>query len=223
MTDLHTNTNIEKKTCINIDCTSLHLPTANQSYSSFPSLSSGNVSLTKTNNDLVRQKRASFHSGSNRAFLVPMMNKSSKSSIEMKIVSANKSAEMRCASADKTTKRASINRSTILLAKNSSVSLEKTKRTSSAPPQRRNIASAATRVQVNIVIDAPSLIDTTDKSIVGEEVQDEQNAVEKNEEAPTKVKDRLQLFLSFKKSEHISRSLCTSQLNKDRYKTKIKQ
>ncbi|XP_012222383.1 uncharacterized protein [Linepithema humile] len=188
MTDLHANTDIEKKTRINIDCTSLHLP-ANQSYSSFPSLRLENVGPAKTNDDFssARQKRASFHSGSNRAFLVPMMDKSPKGLVEMKIAPANKSAEVRCASADKTAVRSSIDRSTVLLARNSSVNLEKTKRTSSAPPQRRNIASAATRVQVNIVIDAPSLAQPTDKSIVCGKVQDEQSAVEKNEEASMKI------------------------------------
>jgi len=67
------------------------------------------------------------------------------------------------------------------------MSLEKAKRTNSAPPQRRNLASAA-RVQVNIVIDAPSLADeATDKSIVCEKMQDGKDTVEKYEDCAIKV------------------------------------
>lgn len=187
MMNLHVNTDIEKKTRINIDCTSLHLP-VNQS---FPSVRSENVVYpTKTNDDFssARQKRASFHSGSNRAFLVPMMDRSPKRFVEMK-VAPNKSTEIRCASADKTAVRTSVDRSAVLLARNSSASSEKAKRTNSAPPQRRNVTSAAARLQVNIVIDAPSLALSDNKSIVCGKVQDE-SAVEKNEEALTKVKKR---------------------------------
>lgn len=188
----------KKKTRINIDCTSLHLPTNNQLHPSitFPSLKPENADPGRTNDNFssARQKRANFQSGANRAFLVPMAEKSPKEITEAKdkIVPA-KSIEIRCASA---ATRSPLDRSTILAKSSfsSTTSLEKTRRTNSAPPQRRNIAPG-TRVQVNIVIDAPGLAEAADKSAVCGKVQDEKiDAVEKIEEGSTKVRDCPSLF-----------------------------
>ncbi|EGI70654.1 hypothetical protein G5I_00549 [Acromyrmex echinatior] len=193
--DLLDNVNIEeekkKKTRINIDCTNLHLPTTDQSQPliTFSSLKTDNADPAKTNSDfsLAKQKRASFHSGTNRAFLVPMVEKSPKGpEAKSKLVPA-KSIEIRCASADKNMMRSPIDKNVILTRSSSTASLEKAKRTNSAPPQRRNLASAA-RVQVNIVIDAPSLADeATDKSIVCEKMQDGKDTVEKYEDCAIKI------------------------------------
>ncbi|KYN06491.1 hypothetical protein ALC62_02570 [Cyphomyrmex costatus] len=181
----------KKKTRINIDCTTLHLPTTNQSQSStaFSSLKTENADSAKTNVDfsLAKQKRASFHSGTNRAFLVPMVEKSPKGAEAKSKLALTKSIEIRCASADKTTMRSPIDKNVVFTRSSSTVSLEKAKRTNSAPPQRRNLASAA-RVQVNIVIDAPSLTEeVTDKSIVCEKIQDGKDAVEKYEDCAMKI------------------------------------
>lgn len=142
-----------------------------------------NADSAKINTDFLsaRQKRASFHSGTNRAFLVPMPEKSPKGPEAKNKLAPAKSIEIRCASADKTTK-SSIDKNAVLT-RNSS--LEKARRTNSAPPQRRNLAPAAARVQVNIVIDAPGLAE--DKSIVSEKMQDGKDTVEKYEESATKV------------------------------------
>ncbi|KYQ50186.1 hypothetical protein ALC60_10755 [Trachymyrmex zeteki] len=193
--DLLDNVDIEeekkKKTRINIDCTNLHLPTTDQSQpsSTFSLLKMENADPAKTNADfsLAKQKRASFHSGTNRAFLVPMVEKSPKGLEAKSKLAPTKSIEIRCASADKTTMRSPIDKNVILTRSSSTASLEKAKRTNSAPPQRRNLASA-TRVQVNIVIDAPSLADeATDKSIVCEKMQDGKDAVEKYEDCAMKI------------------------------------
>lgn len=142
--------------------------------------------MAKTDFSLAKQKRASFHSGTNRAFLVPMVEKSPKvPEAKTKIVPA-KPIEIRCASADKTAPRSPIDKGAVLTRSASTTSLEKARRTNSAPPQRRNLAPAA-RVQVNIVIDAPSLTEATDKSIVCEKIQDGKDAVEKYEEGVAKV------------------------------------
>ncbi|KYN43593.1 hypothetical protein ALC56_01855 [Trachymyrmex septentrionalis] len=193
--DLIDNIDIEeekkKKTRINIDCTNLHLPTTDQSQPSiaFSSLKTENADPAKTNSDfsLAKQKRASFHSGTNRAFLVPMVEKSPKGPETKSKLAPAKSTEIRCASADKTMMRSPIDKNVILTRSSSTASLEKAKRTNSAPPQRRNLASAA-RVQVNIVIDAPSLADeATDKSIVCEKMQDGKDIVEKYEDCAIKI------------------------------------
>jgi len=182
----------KKKTRINIDCTNLHLPTSDQSQPSnaFSLLKTENVNdLAKTSSDfsLAKQKRASFHSGTNRAFLEPMVEKSPKGSEAKSKLASTKSIEIRCASADKTMMRSPIDKNVILTRSSSTMSLEKAKRTNSAPPQRRNLASAA-RVQVNIVIDAPSLADeATDKSIVCQKMQDGKDTVEKYEDCAIKV------------------------------------
>lgn len=110
-----------------------------------------------------------------------------------KIVPA-KSIEIRCASADKTAPRSPIdNKGAVLTRSASTTSLEKARRTNSAPPQRRNLAPAA-RVQVNIVIDAPGLAEATDKSIVCEKMQDGKDAAEKYEEGVAKVSGCLSVF-----------------------------
>ncbi|XP_012530928.1 uncharacterized protein LOC105833619 [Monomorium pharaonis] len=183
----------KKKTRINIDCTSLHLPAADQ-----PPLSclkmAENADPVKANADFssAKQKRASFHSGTNRAFLVPMVEKLSPSpkgpsEAKNKSLAPAKSIEIRCASAlDKSAAtKSSIDRGAAPLTSSSTTSLEKARRTSSAPPQRRNL----TRVQVNIVIDAPGLTtEATDKLIVCEKVQDgKEDAVEKYGEGTTKI------------------------------------
>jgi len=184
----------KKKTRINIDCTNLHLPTTEQSQPSttFSSLKEENADSTKSNADfsLAKQKRASFHSGTNRAFLVPMI-KSPKGPPEAKNkLTPAKSIEIRCASADKTTMRSPVDKSAVLTRSPSTVNLEKARRTNSAPPQRRNLAAAA-RVQVNIVIDAPGLTEeATDKAIVCEKMQNARDIVEKYEESATKVSGR---------------------------------
>lgn len=184
----------KKKTRINIDCTNLHLSTTDQSQSStaFSSLKAENADPPKTNADfsLAKQKRASFHSGTNRAFLVPMVEKSPKGPEARNKLAPAKSIEIRCASADKTAMRSPIEKSAVLTRSPSTASLEKARRTNSAPPQRRNLASAA-RVQVNIVIDAPGLAEEApDKSIVYEKMQDGKDAVEKYEEDAAKVSGR---------------------------------
>ncbi|KYM85874.1 hypothetical protein ALC53_04363 [Atta colombica] len=194
--DLLDNVDIEeektKKTRINIDCMNLHLPTSDQSQplNAFSLLKTENVNdLAKISSDfsLAKQKRASFHSGTNRAFLEPMVEKSPKGPEAKSKLASTKSIEIRCASADKTMMRSSIDKNVILTRSSSTMSLEKAKRTNSAPPQRRNLASAA-RVQVNIVIDAPSLADeATDKSIVCEKMQDGKDTVEKYEDCAIKV------------------------------------
>ncbi|XP_011706022.1 PREDICTED: uncharacterized protein LOC105461218 [Wasmannia auropunctata] len=195
--DSHDNVDIEeeekkKKTRINIDCTNLHLSTTDQSQPS--SVKAENADPAKSNADFssAKQKRASFHSGTNRAFLVPMTEKPSPKgpSPEAKNkLAPTKSIEIRCASADKTIMRLPIDRSAALTRSSSTASLEKARRTNSAPPQRRNLAPAA-RVQVNIVIDAPGLTveEATDKSIVCvEKMQDGKDAVEKYEEGAAKI------------------------------------
>lgn len=193
-TNTQTNSDVEekkKKTKINIDCTSLHLPTNNQLHPSmtFPSLKPENADPAKNNDNFssARQKRASFQSGTNRAFLIPEKTPKEITEVKDKIASA-KSIEIRCASA---ATRSSIDKGTILARSSSTTSLEKTRRTNSAPPQRRNLASAApgTRVQVNIVIDAPGLTEATDRSTVCGKMQSEKDAVEKIEESSTKVGD----------------------------------
>lgn len=144
----------------------------------------------KTNGDfsLAKQKRASFHSGTNRAFLVPMVDRSPKvSEPKNKNIAPAKSIEIRCASADKTATRSPIDKSAVLARSPSAASAGKARRTNSAPPQRRNLAPAA-RVQVNIVIDAPGLTEATDKSVIYEKMQDGKDAVEKYEEGATKVR-----------------------------------
>ncbi|XP_039305013.1 uncharacterized protein LOC105203203 isoform X2 [Solenopsis invicta] len=181
----------KKKTRINIDCTNLHLPTTEQSQPSatFSCLKEENADSTKANADFTsaKQKRASFHSGTNRAFLVPMVEKSSPKGPETKNkLAPAKSIEIRCASADKTATRLTVDKSAVLTRSSSTASLEKAKRTNSAPPQRRNLAPAA-RVQVSIVIDAPGLTEATDKSIVCEKMQDGKDAVEKYEEGAIKI------------------------------------
>lgn len=187
-----------KKTRINIDWTNLHLLTTDQS----TAFSKANANSAKTNVDfsLAKQKRASFHSGTNRAFLVPMVDKSPKVVPEARNkIAPTKSIEIRCASADKTVTRSPIDKSAILTRSSSTASLGKARRTNSAPPQRRNLAA---RLQVNIVIDAPGLIETTDKSIVCEKTQDGKNAVEKYEEGATKVSNYYpNFFLDLKKSK----------------------
>lgn len=152
----------------------------------FPSLKPENADPAKNNDNLsARQKRASFQSGTNRAFLIP--EKTSKEITEMKDkIASAKSIEIRCASA---ATRSPIDKGTILARSSSTTSLEKTRRTNSAPPQRRNLGPAApgTRVQVNIVIDAPGLTEATDKSTICGKMQSEKDAVEKIEESSTKV------------------------------------
>lgn len=180
-----------KKTHINIDCINLHLPTTDQSQPStaFSCSKAANANSAKTNSadfSLAKQKRASFHSGTNRAFLVPMMDKSPKISEVKNKIAPGKSVEIRCASADKTATRSPIEKSAVLTRSSSTASLEKARRTNSAPPQRRNLISAA-RVQVNIVIDAPGFSETTDKSTVCEKVQNGKDTVEKYEEGAMKV------------------------------------
>lgn len=183
------NVDEKRKTRISIDCTSLHSPKTSQS-ASFPSLKSENTAQIATKapcNDFssAKQKRASFRSGTNRAFLVPMIEKPTKGIAETnkypsteKIVPPVKLAETRCASVDKST----------VLAKNFSTLPEKTKRTNSAPPQKRAGATAApaTRMQVNIVIDAPGFAESTDKSAVCGFAK---NAMEKSEDDLTKVEE----------------------------------
>lgn len=182
-----------KKTRINIDCMNLHLPTVDQSLQppiAFSSLKAENAEQAKINADfsLARQKRASFQSGTNRAFLVPMLEKPPKGPEAKCKITPAKSIEIRCASADKTTMRSPIDKGAVLTRSSSTASQEKARRTNSAPPQRRNLAPAPTRVQVSIVIDAPGLAeDATDKSIVCEKMQDGRDAVEKYEEGATKV------------------------------------
>lgn len=146
-----------------------------------------NADLAKTNTDFLsaRQKRTSFHSGTNRAFLVPMPEKSPKGPEAKNKLAPAKSIEIRCASADKTAMKSPIDKNAVLTRSSSTASLEKARRTNSAPPQRRNLAPTAARVQVNIVIDAPGLAE--DKSIVSEKMQDGKDAVEKYEESATKV------------------------------------
>ncbi|XP_011878538.1 PREDICTED: uncharacterized protein LOC105567897 [Vollenhovia emeryi] len=197
VTDSYDNLDIEedekrKKTRINIDCTNLHLPTTDQSQPSaaFSDSKAVNADPARTNADfsLAKQKRASFHSGTNRAFLVPMVDKSPKVPETKGKIAPAKSIEIRCASADKTAARSPIDKSAGLIRSLSAASLEKARRTNSAPPQRRNLVPAA-RVQVNIVIDAPSLAEATDKSIICEKMQDGKDAaaVEKYEEGVTKI------------------------------------
>lgn len=170
----------------------LHLATNNQSHPSvtFPSLKPENADPTKSNDNFssVKQKRASFQNGTNRAFLIPMTEKTLKEMTEAKDkIASAKSIEIRCASA---ATRSPIDKNTILARSSSTTSLEKTRRTNSAPPQRRN-AAPGTRVQVNIVIDTPGLAETTtglpDKSTICGKMQDEKDAVEKLEEGSTKV------------------------------------
>lgn len=194
------DSNVEEKrrTRISIDCTNFHSPNP----SSFPSLRPESVvAPTKIASDdfsSAKQKRASFHSGTNRAFLVPMVEKSAKGPATDKVVSM-RSFEIRCASAttDKIGKHATTmdTRSPSVSDKNavparssSTISLEKARRTNSAPPQRRGGENVSTaRVQVNIVIDAPSVAETTsDKTIVCG-TQSGKNTVERSEEGPAKV------------------------------------
>lgn len=196
--DIEEEAEKKKKTRINIDCTNLHLSTTDQSQSStaFSSLKAENADPSRINADfsLAKQKRASFHSGTNRAFLVPMVEKSQKGPEAKNKLAPAKSIEIRCASADKTAMRSPIEKSAVLTRSPSTASLEKARRTNSAPPQRRNLASAA-RVQVNIVIDAPGLAEEApDKSIVYEKMQDGKDAVEKYEEDATKVSGRSSFF-----------------------------
>lgn len=155
----------------------------------FPSLKPENAESAKNNDNFssARQKRASFQSGANRAFLIPMAEKTPKEITEGKDkIASTKSIEIRCASA---ATRSPIDKGTILAKNSSTTNLEKTRRTNSAPPQRRNLGPAApgTRVQVNIVIDAPGLTEATDKSIVCGKMQSEKDAVEKIEEGSMKV------------------------------------
>ncbi|TGZ49164.1 uncharacterized protein [Temnothorax longispinosus] len=196
VTHLHDNPEIieeeekRKKTHINIDCTNLHLSMTDLSQPSaaFSCSKAANAESAKINADfsLAKQKRASFHSGTNRAFLVPMVDKSPKVPEAKNKLAPTKSVEIRCASADKTATRSPIDKSAVLTRSSSTASLEKARRTNSAPPQRRNLASAA-RIQVNIVIDAPGLAEATDKLIVCEKMQDGKDAVEKYEEGATKI------------------------------------
>ncbi|XP_070163340.1 uncharacterized protein [Polyergus mexicanus] len=190
-----TNSDVEekkKKTKINIDCTSLHLPTNDQLHPSiiFPSLKPENAEPAKNNDNFssARKKRASFQSGTNRAFLIPMTEKTPREITEGKdkIASAKSICEIRCASA---ATRSPIDKGTTLAKNSSTTNLEKTRRTNSAPPQRRNLGPAASgnRVQVNIVIDAPGLTEAPDKSMVCGKMRSEKDAVEKIEEDSTKI------------------------------------
>ncbi|KAL0132516.1 hypothetical protein PUN28_000334 [Cardiocondyla obscurior] len=193
----HENLDIEeedkrKKTRINIDCTNLHLPTNDQMQPSIAfscsKVTNTMTDSTKTNADfsLAKQKRASFHSGTNRAFLVPMAEKSPKVSETRNKLAPVKTDEIRCASADKTATRSLIDKSAVLTRSSSTASLEKARRTNSAPPQRRNLASA-TRVQVNIVIDAPGLDEATGQLIVCNKMPEEKEVVEKYEDGVMKI------------------------------------
>lgn len=108
-------------------------------------------------------------------------------------IASAKSVEIRCASAEnKTATRTSTDAKSAVFARSSSVTAitEKVwRRTSSAPLQKRNAASASTRVQVNIVIDAPGLDgEATEKSLVCGKTQDGKDATEKNGEDLTKVR-----------------------------------
>lgn len=205
------NTNVEekRKTRISIDCTSLH--SLNFSTASFTSLNPESTPAKVASDDFssAKQKRASFHSGTNRAFLVPMIEKpakgpteTSKSPTTDKVIPIKsfeiKSTDKTAAQKQTTTTTTTDTRSPIALDKNvvltkgsSMISLDKTRRTNSAPPQRRggggNITPAA-RVQVNIVIDAPSVAEaTSDKPIVCG-LQAGKNTVEKSEESSAKVR-----------------------------------
>ncbi|XP_029166138.1 uncharacterized protein LOC114936946 [Nylanderia fulva] len=183
----------KKKTRINIDCTSLHLSTNNHLHPSitFPSLKQESADPTRSNDNVssAKLKRASFQSGANRAFLIPMPEKFPKEMItesKDKLASA-KSIEIRCASA---ATRSPIDKNSILTRSSSSsmMNLEKTRRTNSAPPQRRNNVAPGTRVQVNIIIDAPALTEASDKSAVCGKMQDEKiDAAEKIEENSMKI------------------------------------
>ncbi|XP_032688753.1 uncharacterized protein LOC116852450 isoform X2 [Odontomachus brunneus] len=197
------NSNVEEKrrTRISIDCTSLHSPNPLTT----PLKTESAVASTKIASDdlsSAKQKRASFHSGTNRAFLVPMVEKFTKKSATDKIVPV-RSSDIRCASAStdkivmqKQTTTTTDTRSPIVSDKNavliksaSTISLEKTRRTNSAPPQRRggeNIVSAA-RVQVNIVIDAPSLAEATSDKPIAHSQQGVKNTIEKSEENSAKI------------------------------------
>ncbi|XP_011144528.2 uncharacterized protein LOC105186182 [Harpegnathos saltator] len=204
----------KRKTLISIDCTSLHPPNPSATSSSSLKADSAVASPAKVASDdfsSAKQKRASFHSGTNRAFLVPMIEKPARAATEAnKCLATDKivpvrSPEAKCASAtaDKTatpkqTMMTTDARSPVapdksaVLAKNSAmIALEKARRTNSAPPQRRgavagNVTSGA-RVQVNIVIDAPSLADaSSDKPIVCG-LQPGKNTVEKSEESSVKI------------------------------------
>ncbi|EFN60502.1 hypothetical protein EAG_10263 [Camponotus floridanus] len=140
----------KKKTKINIDCTNLHLSASNQSHPSvtFPSLKPENADSAKTNDNFssAKQKRASFQNGTNRAFLIPMTEKTPKEMTEAKDkIASAKSIEVRCASA---ATRSPVDRNIVLARSSSTTSLEKTRRTNSAPPQRRNVAPG-TRVQIS--------------------------------------------------------------------------
>lgn len=197
-----------KKTRISIDCTNLQPPYSTTTCQSFIASKENVIAATEVACDdfsLARQKRASFHSGTNRAFLIPMPEKSAKRSAEASKYSATdkiistKSIETKCFSADKNkderqrqtrieTKSPVIDKNGGLAKASSVVPLERTRRTNSAPPQRQvgSVASAATRVQVNIVIDAPSLAEAaSDKPIVCGS-QDGKN-VERSKESLTKV------------------------------------
>ncbi|XP_025262502.1 uncharacterized protein LOC105258219 isoform X2 [Camponotus floridanus] len=208
----------KKKTKINIDCTNLHLSASNQSHPSvtFPSLKPENADSAKTNDNFssAKQKRASFQNGTNRAFLIPMTEKTPKEMTEAKDkIASAKSIEVRCASA---ATRSPVDRNIVLARSSSTTSLEKTRRTNSAPPQRRNVAPG-TRVQVNIVIDAPGLGE--DKSTVCGKVQDEKDAVEKLEEASTKISRGERSIRSAplkKRSRSAKRRLLASGKDEDR-------
>lgn len=211
---INKDTEEKKKACISINCTNLKPATDNQSHSPsvLPSVKQENITTTKIINNsdfsLAKQKRANFQSRTNRAFLVPMIEKSSKE-LEIKCPTTDKSilakpTETRCASAsDKnslqkqtTERRLSIDKNLCLTiekntaAGNSTIS-EKARRTSSAPPQRRgeNTTSKG-RLQVNIVIDAPSLPGSINKSVIcdtQEKPVENDKVTGKIQENPTKV------------------------------------
>lgn len=87
-----------------------------------------------------------------------MTEKSSNEIARNKFMSA-KSIEIRSAS-PKSTIKSSIDK--CILTKNSSINLEKMRRTNSAPPHRQNVAA---RMHVNILINASDHTEVTDKSI----------------------------------------------------------
>ncbi|XP_026824005.1 uncharacterized protein LOC105281347 isoform X1 [Ooceraea biroi] len=168
----------KKKTCITLDC--LH-PSA-----IFSSLKSEDTNSAKLNDNfsMAKQKRASFHSKTNRAFLVPMMEKPSKEIAEAKDkIIPVKSVEIRCASA-KTTINSPVDKCATLTKNSSITSLRKMRRTNSAPSQRENITA---RMQVNIVIDASGLTEATDKSINCRKMQNKKDIMDEDKEDLTKI------------------------------------
>ncbi|KOX71894.1 hypothetical protein WN51_03039 [Melipona quadrifasciata] len=169
------DTNTKKKSSASIDCSSYRVTSTTLPSIKIENSTLGVMKVSKEDFSLAKQKRASFHSGTNRAFLDPIRSPTD-STIDKATFSKN-SSEVRCSSVNerdlplkKTTENQKID--------------QKSRRTSSAPPQRRfESTSANNRVHVNIVIDSSG----KNKNQGKQDADCKDNAMEKVDITSTKI------------------------------------